>query len=885
MEKIDNAQSYFSIKLINEEIDNEDYSRQVTNDNGDVYIISAVKREQYNNFYKYVTIFNSDTCSFSRQFKYISQYNLCGGELMFIGENSRYIYISSIISEPNDAAYEIVDIVQETKTGNLCTMNGFRRQIIKDGSFYYQMYMIGERNEYLNIDKMIIDKYINNFPHLQIVNNEHSVKVSGAGGMISCDMTGDKNYILCAYFTSELDVCISIFDKNLFVINTKCFGKIHEYVSGDNFIKIVYFKDNYDFVLMDSQDDNIIRFRYFRFKNGDLVDKLSPIINDKNTYLDISNIQTHCHNGENELMVLDSEKLLKFGCNRIGNNIIIAIFQFYNNYSIMAIKRYDMINNNQYYSFWQSRINLLKNSFIVSLSALKNEIRYPGYFIINYPNSTDFNLEKKNIEINKCISLENKIYSVILKFKVLSIPKDFKIISKSNSSEVNNNDEFEVNDELILRQYRVNEGPYILKYQAIARGTDDGYTNMKIYPSNAQIKDNSVLLEGRHGKITINLKSCLDGYYNFEDDKNLCSNIKPKGYYIDEKNKMYKACPNTCEECNAPNITHINCLSCKLSYYLTEDTSACYKEDIDIYYLDKNNSKLKKCYKYCLRCSTKAVNITYMNCLKCPNYYFMTEDTFSCYIEVIDNYYLDENDNKLKKCHKNCLRCYGAATDDIYMNCSRCQNNLYMTEDTHSCYEGESDNYYLDKNDNKLKKCHKNCLRCSTKASNETHMNCIKCQNNLFMAEDNHSCYEGEIDNYYLDKNDNKLKKCHKNCLRCSTNATDETHMNCTKCQNNLYMTEDTNSCYEGEIDNYYLDKNDNKLKKCPKNCLRCKPGSSGDINMKCITCQQNFYMTEDSDSCYNFIPDHYYLDNIILKKCYERCANCLGAKNSQTMN
>lgn len=45
MEKIDNAQSYFSIKLINEEIDNEDYSRQVTNDNGDVYIISAVKRE------------------------------------------------------------------------------------------------------------------------------------------------------------------------------------------------------------------------------------------------------------------------------------------------------------------------------------------------------------------------------------------------------------------------------------------------------------------------------------------------------------------------------------------------------------------------------------------------------------------------------------------------------------------------------------------------------------------------------------------------------------------------------------------------------------------------------------------------------------------------
>ena len=60
------------------------------------------------------------------------------------------------------------------------------------------------------------------------------------------------------------------------------------------------------------------------------------------------------------------------------------------------------------------------------------------------------------------------------------------------------------------------------------------------------------------------------------------------------------------------------------------------------------------------------------------------------------------------------------------MNCIRCQYKLYMTEDTQSCYEEGIDNYYLDKNDFKLKKCHKNCLCCSTRATNDTYMNCLK---------------------------------------------------------------------------------------------------------------------------------------------------------------
>ena len=226
-----------------------------------------------------------------------------------------------------------------------------------------------------------------------------------------------------------------------------------------------------------------------------------------------------------------------------------------------------------------------------------------------------------------------------------------------------------------------------------------------------------------------------------------------------------------------------------------------------------------------------------MNCLKCQNNFYITEDTNSCYNKVIDNYYLD-SDNILKRCHSNCLKCNSSPKNDTFMNCLKCQNNYYMTEDTNSCYDSEIDNYYLD-SDKVLKRCHSNCLRCNTAPENESHMNCLKCQDNYYMTEDTNSCYDNIIDNYYLDNN-KILKRCYPNCLRCNSSSTDETHMNCLKCQNNYYMTEDTNSCYDKEIENYYLD-NDNILKRCHKLCLKCY-GAPNEESMNCIECINDPY-------------------------------------------
>ena len=342
---------------------------------------------------------------------------------------------------------------------------------------------------------------------------------------------------------------------------------------------------------------------------------------------------------------------------------------------------------------------------------------------------------------------------------------------------------------------------------------------------------------------------------------------------------MLRRCHKNCLHCStgSNNDKFQNCTECYSTWLLTEDTSSCYEKVIDNYYQD--GEMLRRCHKNCLHCSSRAVNYTFMNCLECyPNWYLI-EETHSCYEYIIDNYYLDNN-RILRRCNKNCYKCTTNEHNDKYMNCTECIPNLYLTEDTNSCYEEGVDNYYLD--DNILRLCHKNCLKCKTNEHNDKYMNCTKCNKNLYMTEDTDSCYEEGIDNYYLD--DNILKRCHPNCLQCYSAPKNNSFMRCKTCKDNFYLTSDTESCYDKVPDNYYLD-DDNKLKRCHPNCLKCTSAPINDNDMNCKKCQKNFYFTEDTDSCYDYIPNKYYLDGEKLRKCYARCSQCLGAKNDKTMN
>ena len=251
----------------------------------------------------------------------------------------------------------------------------------------------------------------------------------------------------------------------------------------------------------------------------------------------------------------------------------------------------------------------------------------------------------------------------------------------------------------------------------------------------------------------------------------------------------------------------------------------------------------------------------------------MTEDTKSCFINGIDDYYLE--DNILKRCHENCLQCISNENK----NCKKCQTNYYMTIDTHSCYNYIIDYYYLE--DNILKNCDSRCIKCDGPLINSNYMNCITCKEKYYLLEETKSCYKEPIDGYYIDEENKKLKKCHPNCLKCINNE----NKNCLECRPNFYLTEDTNFCFSNPTDYYYLDEQDNKLRKCHENCKRCKDAPENDNNMNCIICQPNLYLTEDTYSCFDYIPDHYYLDDDKLRRCHERCFNCFGAWDDETMN
>ena len=325
----------------------------------------------------------------------------------------------------------------------------------------------------------------------------------------------------------------------------------------------------------------------------------------------------------------------------------------------------------------------------------------------------------------------------------------------------------------------------------------------------------------------------------------------------------------------------MNCDECQTNYYMNDDTKSCYLQDIDNYYKNPNTMKFVRCHANCLRCTTTQNS----NCIKCINNYYMKEADHSCHENIMDHFYYDFSSKTLKPCHPNCLRCYSAATNEDYMNCLSCSDGLFMTEDTKSCYSSK-DNYYKDTsvNPNKLRRCHPNCLTCSSAPSDENHMNCLTCQNNYHLTEDTNSCYTGDIDNYYLDNTENKYKKCHQDCLTCSNAPLDDNHMNCLTCQKDYFITVDTNSCYNELIDNYYLDFENKRFKNCHQNCLRCTWAPIDD-HMNCITCKSNFYLTEDTNSCYDYTPDNYYLDTDVtpnkLRRCFHNCDLCSGAPES----
>ena len=415
------------------------------------------------------------------------------------------------------------------------------------------------------------------------------------------------------------------------------------------------------------------------------------------------------------------------------------------------------------------------------------------------------------------------------------------------------------------------------------------------------------------------------GLYLLEGTNN-CVNGPNEGEYIDDDGEI-KKCNKACKTCSKKEILNdsgdvTNCDSCNNDegYYLIEGTTICTKNKPDDGYYDDDCKCYKKCYKDCLTCSEKEIDKYHMNCLTCDNtkgykFFPSTKNCLNCtgYVnyeqtgcidDIPDGYYCNDTDLKtIDKCYEKCKTCSESSTNENDMKCLTCDNTkgLYLLSGTTNCVKAPSEGEYID-DDGEIKKCNEACKTCSKKEilnDNGDVTNCDSCNNDegYYLIEGTTICTKNKPDDGYYDDDCKCYKKCYKDCLTCSEKEIDKYHMNCLTCDNtkgykffpstknclncksiNKYVNYDQTECIDTIPDGYYVNDTDlNTIDECHPNCLTCKESSFDDNDMKCLTCdnKNGYYFVEGTKNCKKIPLQGYYLEENILKKCYEDCLTC----------
>ena len=123
-------------------------------------------------------------------------------------------------------------------------------------------------------------------------------------GMLSCDLTNDNNYIICVYYSENYNISISVFDQDLKLLLTQ---KLGESFNSNMFMKIAYFKENSNFIVMNCPNNEITRLYYFNYTYNKITDKLSPIIEKSQNYLEIIGLLK-----DYEIYIVSMEDKLEF---------------------------------------------------------------------------------------------------------------------------------------------------------------------------------------------------------------------------------------------------------------------------------------------------------------------------------------------------------------------------------------------------------------------------------------------------------------------------------------------------------------------------------------------------------------------------------------------
>lgn len=604
-------ESLLSIHTI-ESLSNVNYISPVLDNENNLYIISGESpNSKSNNFNRYILKYDQKGI-LVENLNFVSNKGFDNPEIEYFNiTNDKYLLITTkeIMELYNIENNNIINSVSNDlyglspsliKLGNNNYLYAYEQNVILD--YYFKIKKIS-----INLNQ---DNYNINFIENKIkdVNKEKII--------ISCDKTYDNEYIVCVYLKIEEKIFEIIAIDNDY--NIKNLTNLEKSFDNSYFYKILYFKDNNKFVIVNSYSDEISHLRYYKYENNFFVNQLGLISDEQNDYINLENTQLSPSYEYNDIISINSTKLLHIST--YLNNIIANLFTFYNEDSLLIVKTFKFKQNEEYNNFIHPKLSFYNNIVVSCLSTTYSSDKKAGFFFISYPTPINLTINYKSVKVKDIISIENNIFGFESFIKIVEIPEDF-VFYNSLNERIKEGTYLYNKDVLILKTYQFSN-TVSLKYQVLAKGDYSKYSSIKVYsldsPDDISSDNEQIFIEGGLGNLNINIQECSGEFLPVEG-KNMCSSITIDGYYLNKKEKMYKKCHSKCK--------------------------TCFDENLEDYF---------------------------MNCLECIDGYNRTEDTFSCYNELPENYYLEGN--VFKRCSSNCTKCYGPEET----NCLSCLENYTL---------------------------------------------------------------------------------------------------------------------------------------------------------------------------------------------------------------
>ena len=406
------------------------------------------------------------------------------------------------------------------------------------------------------------------------------------------------------------------------------------------------------------------------------------------------------------------------------------------------------------------------------------------------------------------------------------------------------------------------------------------------------------------------------------DDITICLTSPIDNYDYDECTHSYKSIPEKYTKYKTNQLCKIKEITCNTNYMLDTifGTYECWEKSNppNNYFFSVEASEFKKCDHTCLKCNGGGSN----ECSKCKDDFYEIEDNDVnnkiCHHknEPLDGYYIDNSEQKFKKCRQECLTCTHYSEVNLIdettdTECLKCNigNDFYPQVDKPSnCIHKNTQNikhYFFSIDYKSWEKCFDGCEYCGELGISIYDTKCIKidskmCSEGYIEVQDSSTnCFKKNRRYDHFFETAEIFKKCNVACLQCDTDSTDY-NTNClpNKCDElkNYYPAEDNPTlCYKyeesssssGYPQGYYFDKSTKKYRRCHVGCLDCqfqiKPNENDTQCINCDNVEGFFQLYSEEGNCYSKDRKGFYLNSQDSKiyKCPEGCSSCKMDNNN----